>query len=197
METNANRPPHRGRKGRVTIALHGYDPRYVASCVEITPCWAARPARPHACCAPDAFHGMPARWCAQPCWGSSQAVHASPRFWATRTTRPSRYPRLRGDHALRSGRLHRRPADQRRHRRERTHPRNYDATRAHPLLVVLAPAGYDRHRSERYAGLTTSATSVGFVVAMPTTSRSPWPPFRSWVKFRNWFPHAGALTPPG
>lgn len=44
-------------------------------------------------------------------------------------------------------------------------PRNYDATRAHPLLVVLAPAGYDRHRSERYAGLTTSATSVGFVVA--------------------------------
>jgi polyhydroxybutyrate depolymerase len=44
-------------------------------------------------------------------------------------------------------------------------PRNYDATRAHPLLVVLAPAGYDRHRSERFAGLTTSATSVGFVVA--------------------------------
>jgi len=44
-------------------------------------------------------------------------------------------------------------------------PRNYDATRAHPLLVVFAPAGYDRHRSERFAGLTTSATSFGFVVA--------------------------------
>ncbi len=44
-------------------------------------------------------------------------------------------------------------------------PRNYDPTRAHPLLVVLAPAGHDRHRSERHAGLTTSATAAGFVVA--------------------------------
>jgi len=44
-------------------------------------------------------------------------------------------------------------------------PRNYDATRGHPLLVVLAPAKYDRHRSERFAGLTTSATAAGFVVA--------------------------------
>jgi polyhydroxybutyrate depolymerase len=44
-------------------------------------------------------------------------------------------------------------------------PRNYDATRAHPLLVVFAPAGFDRFRSERYAGLTTAATSAGFVIA--------------------------------
>ncbi len=44
-------------------------------------------------------------------------------------------------------------------------PRNYDPARAHPLLIVLAPAGYDRHRSERFAGLTTGATAAGFVVA--------------------------------
>jgi polyhydroxybutyrate depolymerase len=44
-------------------------------------------------------------------------------------------------------------------------PRNYDATRAHPLLVVFAPAGFDRFRSERYAGLTTAATAAGFIVA--------------------------------
>ena len=50
-------------------------------------------------------------------------------------------------------------------------PRNYDPTRAHPLLVVLAPAGYDRVRSERYAGLTTSATSAGFVVAYADHAR--------------------------
>jgi polyhydroxybutyrate depolymerase len=50
-------------------------------------------------------------------------------------------------------------------------PRNYDPTRAHPLLVVLAPAGFDRFRSERFANLTTSATSLGFVVAYADHAR--------------------------
>jgi polyhydroxybutyrate depolymerase len=50
-------------------------------------------------------------------------------------------------------------------------PRNYDATRAHPLLVVFAPAGFDRFRSERYAGLTTAATSAGFVIAYTDHAR--------------------------
>jgi polyhydroxybutyrate depolymerase len=44
-------------------------------------------------------------------------------------------------------------------------PRNYDATRAHPLLVVFAPAGHGRVRSERLAGLTHEATARGFLVA--------------------------------
>lgn len=44
-------------------------------------------------------------------------------------------------------------------------PRNYDPTRAHPLLVVFAPAGHGRVRSERLAGLTQAATARGFIVA--------------------------------
>jgi polyhydroxybutyrate depolymerase len=50
-------------------------------------------------------------------------------------------------------------------------PRNYDATRAHPLLVVLAPAGFDRFRSERYANLTTAATGAGLIVAYADHAR--------------------------
>jgi polyhydroxybutyrate depolymerase len=50
-------------------------------------------------------------------------------------------------------------------------PRNYDPTRAHPLLVVLAPAGFNRFRSERYANLTTTATGAGFVVAYADHAR--------------------------
>jgi len=44
-------------------------------------------------------------------------------------------------------------------------PRNYDAARAHPLLVVFAPAGHGRLRSEQFAGLTRDATAHGFIVA--------------------------------
>ena len=43
-------------------------------------------------------------------------------------------------------------------------PSNYDATFAHPLLMVYAPAGQSRWRTERFTGLTTSATGAGFVV---------------------------------
>ena len=43
-------------------------------------------------------------------------------------------------------------------------PSNYDATFAHPLLMVYAPAGQSRWASERFAGLTTAATGAGFVV---------------------------------
>jgi polyhydroxybutyrate depolymerase len=44
-------------------------------------------------------------------------------------------------------------------------PRNYDAARAHALLVVFAPAGHGRVRSEQFAGLTRDATTRGFIVA--------------------------------
>jgi polyhydroxybutyrate depolymerase len=44
-------------------------------------------------------------------------------------------------------------------------PRNYDATRAHPLLVVYAPATFTAGLSERFAGLTREATTRGFVLA--------------------------------
>src|ERR1041384_1394763 len=44
-------------------------------------------------------------------------------------------------------------------------PSNYDATRAHPLIVVYAPHGANRLLSERYVGLTREATRAGFVVA--------------------------------
>ncbi|MBX3303519.1 MAG: hypothetical protein KF693_14990 [Nitrospira sp.] len=43
-------------------------------------------------------------------------------------------------------------------------PSNYDATFAHPLLMVYAPAGQSRWASERFTGLTTAATGAGFVV---------------------------------
>lgn len=43
-------------------------------------------------------------------------------------------------------------------------PSNYDATFAHPLLMVYAPAGQSRWASERFAGLTTSVTGAGFIV---------------------------------
>ncbi len=44
-------------------------------------------------------------------------------------------------------------------------PLNYDATIAHPLLMVYAPAGANRARSEKLTGLTYDATSAGFIVA--------------------------------
>ena len=43
-------------------------------------------------------------------------------------------------------------------------PSNYEATFAHPLLLVSAPAGMSRWASERFTGLTTTATGAGFVV---------------------------------
>jgi len=44
-------------------------------------------------------------------------------------------------------------------------PSNYDATFAHPLLMVYAPAGQSRWGTERLMGLTTMATGAGFVVS--------------------------------
>ncbi len=43
-------------------------------------------------------------------------------------------------------------------------PSNYDATVAHPLLMVYAAAGQSGHASERMTGLTPAATAAGFVV---------------------------------
>ncbi len=44
-------------------------------------------------------------------------------------------------------------------------PSNYDATIAHPLLMVYAPAGANRARTEKLTNLTYKATSAGFIVA--------------------------------
>jgi polyhydroxybutyrate depolymerase len=44
-------------------------------------------------------------------------------------------------------------------------PSNYDATFTHPLLMVYAPAGQSRWASERFTGLTSTATGAGFIVA--------------------------------
>jgi polyhydroxybutyrate depolymerase len=44
-------------------------------------------------------------------------------------------------------------------------PANYDATKAHPLIVVFAPREVNRYLLERLAGLTRAATAAGFVVA--------------------------------
>jgi polyhydroxybutyrate depolymerase len=46
-------------------------------------------------------------------------------------------------------------------------PSNYDPTRAHPLLVVYAPAGRHRFASEAFYRLTGAATAAGFIVAHP------------------------------
>jgi len=43
-------------------------------------------------------------------------------------------------------------------------PSNYDATFAHPLVMVYAAAGHDGRASERLTGLTPEATGAGFVV---------------------------------
>lgn len=43
-------------------------------------------------------------------------------------------------------------------------PSNYDATFAHPLLMVYAAAGQSRWMSERFTDLTTAATGAGHVV---------------------------------
>jgi len=43
-------------------------------------------------------------------------------------------------------------------------PANYDATRAHPLIVVFAPHGANRFLTERFSGLTHIATEAGFVI---------------------------------
>jgi hypothetical protein len=44
-------------------------------------------------------------------------------------------------------------------------PTNYDASIAHPLLMVYAPAGTNRYESENYMYLTHEATAAGFIVA--------------------------------
>jgi polyhydroxybutyrate depolymerase len=44
-------------------------------------------------------------------------------------------------------------------------PANYNATIAHPLLMVYAPARTNRHESEKLVSLTQEATAAGFIVA--------------------------------
>jgi polyhydroxybutyrate depolymerase len=50
-------------------------------------------------------------------------------------------------------------------------PANYDAAFPHPLLVVYAPAGLNRYRSEAFSGLTEEATRKGFILAYPDHRR--------------------------
>jgi Poly(3-hydroxybutyrate) depolymerase len=54
-------------------------------------------------------------------------------------------------------------------------PANYDPRVAHPLLMVYAPAGLSAAASERFTGLTTIATSAGFVVAYADHVRNSIP----------------------
>lgn len=44
-------------------------------------------------------------------------------------------------------------------------PSNYDAHRAHPLLLVFSPAGFGPGLTERWMGLTHEATARGVIVA--------------------------------
>ena len=44
-------------------------------------------------------------------------------------------------------------------------PKDYDPTRAYPLIVVYPPAGMDPRRAETFYNLTTVATGRGFIVA--------------------------------
>ena len=50
-------------------------------------------------------------------------------------------------------------------------PANYNPRILHPLLMVYAPAGSSRFRSERLTGLTFAATAAGFVVAYADSRR--------------------------
>ena len=50
-------------------------------------------------------------------------------------------------------------------------PLNYDATRAHPLIVIYAPAGRSRDGNERFTKLTPEATEAGFVVVYVDNKR--------------------------
>ncbi len=44
-------------------------------------------------------------------------------------------------------------------------PAHYDATMAHPLVMVYAPARTNRYKSEDFVHLTQEATAAGFIVA--------------------------------
>ena len=50
-------------------------------------------------------------------------------------------------------------------------PVNYDASIAHPLLMVYAPAGTNRHELESFVSLTQEATAAGFIVAYSDNRR--------------------------
>ena len=50
-------------------------------------------------------------------------------------------------------------------------PANYQSGILHPLLMVYAPAGSSRFRSERLTNLTFEATTAGFVIAYADSRR--------------------------
>lgn len=65
-------------------------------------------------------------------------------------------------------------------------PSNYDPRRAHPLLVVFAPAGFGTAATEAHAGLTGVATRAGFVIAF--AEHRPLSP--AWVRVQGEIPAA-------
>ena len=65
-------------------------------------------------------------------------------------------------------------------------PKNYDATRAHPLLMVYSPGDRGGLGTERYTGLTTAATKAGYIIAYadnrPRTAPSSFRPIsKEWI----------------
>ena len=65
-------------------------------------------------------------------------------------------------------------------------PINYDATRAHPLLMVYSPGDRGGLGTERFTRLTTKATKAGFIVAYadnrPRTTPSTHRPIaKKWI----------------
>ena len=50
-------------------------------------------------------------------------------------------------------------------------PANYDSSLQHPLIIVYAPATFNRFASEAHAGLTGIATAAGFIIAYVDSRR--------------------------
>lgn len=65
-------------------------------------------------------------------------------------------------------------------------PANYDPSILHPLLMVYAPAGTNRFRSERLTGLTFEATAAGFVVAYADARRLSLPVIAELGRIPRW-----------
>lgn len=65
-------------------------------------------------------------------------------------------------------------------------PKNYDPTRAHPLLMVYSPGDRGGLGTERFTKLTTKATKAGFIIAYadnrPRTTPSTHRPIaKKWI----------------
>ncbi len=75
-------------------------------------------------------------------------------------------------------------------------PANYNPGTLHPLLMVYAPAGSSRFRSERLTDLTFEATAAGFIVAYADSRRLSLAVIPE-VRSRGLLPKNGALMSSG